>query len=68
MSDIHKQLLAKYKGDLKLPDTPLSFTEHCSNKLMRLMTDEDKILKDVKKADHWTDSELTLRTFKETST
>ena len=68
MSDIHKQILAKYKGDLKLPDTPLSFTEHCSNKLMRLMTDEDKILKDVKKADHWTDSELTLRTFKETST
>ena len=32
MSDIHKKLLAKYKGDLKLPDTPLSFTEHCSNK------------------------------------
>ena len=50
MSDIHKKLLAKYKGDLKLPDTPLSLTEHCSNKLIRLMTDEDKILKDVKKA------------------
>ena len=50
MSDIHKKLLAKYKGDLKLPDIPLSLTEHCSNKLIRLMTDEDKILKDVKKA------------------
>ena len=50
MSDIHEKLLAKYKGDLKIPDTPLSFTEHCSNKLIRLMTDEEKILKDVKKA------------------
>ena len=39
MSDIHKKLLTKYKGDLKLPDTPLSLTEHCSNKLIRLMTD-----------------------------
>ena len=50
MSDIHKKLLVKYKGDLKLPDTPLSFTGNCSNKLIRLMTDEGKILKDVKKA------------------
>ena len=50
MLDIHKKLLTKYKGDLNLPDTPLSLTEHCSNKLIRLMTDEDKILKDVKKA------------------
>ena len=50
MKDVHKKLLAKYKGDLKLPDTPLSFTKHCSNRLIRLMTDEDKILKDVKKA------------------
>ena len=48
-SDIHKKLLAKYKGDLKLPDTPLSLTDHCSNKLIELMTDEDKILKEVKK-------------------
>ena len=59
MSDIHKKLLARYKGYLKLPDTPSSLTEHCSNKLFRLMTDEDKILKVVKKADHWIDSELT---------
>ena len=50
MSDIHENLLAKYKGDLKLPETPLSFSEHCSNRLISLMTDEDKILKDVKKA------------------
>ena len=49
MSDIHKKLLANYKGDLKLPDTPLSLTEHRSSKLIRLMTDEDKILKEVKK-------------------
>ena len=30
MSDLHKKLLAKYKGDLKLPDhalTPLSIFE-----------------------------------------
>ena len=50
MSDIHKKLLARYKGDLKLPDTPLSYSEYCSNRLIRLMADEDKILKDVKKA------------------
>ena len=50
VSDIHKKLLAKYTGDLKLPDTPLSLTEHCSNKLIRLLTDEDKVLKDVKNA------------------
>ena len=50
MSDLHKKLLAKYKGDLKLPDTPLSLTDHCSNKLIKLMTGEDKYLKEVKKA------------------
>ena len=50
MSDVHKKLLAKYKGDLKLPGTPLSFTKNCSNKIITLMTDEDKVLKDVKKA------------------
>ena len=49
-SEIHKKHLAKYKGELKLPTTPLVFTEHCSNKLIKLMTDGDKILKDVKKA------------------
>ena len=39
MSDIHKKLLAKYKGDLRLPDNPLSLSIHCSNKLIKLMTD-----------------------------
>ena len=46
----HKTLLAKYKGEVKLPNNPLEFTEHCSNNLNKIMTDEDKILKDVKKA------------------
>ena len=41
MSDLHEKLLAKYKGDLRLPDNPLSLTDHCSNKLIKLMTDED---------------------------
>ena len=50
MSDLHKKLLAKYTGDLRLPDNPLSLSDHCSNKLIKLMTDEDKILKEVKKA------------------
>ena len=50
MSDLHKKFLAKYKGDLKLPDTPLSLADHCSNKLIKLMTDEDEILKELKKA------------------
>ena len=50
MSDLHKKLLGKHKVDLKLPDTPLSLTDYCSNKLIKLMTDEDKILKEVKKA------------------
>ena len=52
MSDLHKKLLAKYKGDLRLPDNPLWLTHHCSNKRIKLMTDEDKILKEVKKAVH----------------
>ena len=60
MSEIHQKLLTKYKGELKLPSFPLVFTDHCSNKLIRMMTDEDKILKDVKKwekkKDHWIDS------------
>ena len=50
MSDLHKKLLAKHKGDLRLPDNPLSLTDHCSNELIKLMTDEDKILKELKKA------------------
>ena len=49
-SEIHKKLLAKYKGELKFPNTPLVFTEHYSNKLIKIKTDDDKILKDVKKA------------------
>ena len=60
MSEIHQKLLTKYKGELKLPSSLLVFTDHCSNKLIRMMTDEDKILKDVKKwgkkKDHWIDS------------
>ena len=50
MSDLHKKLVVKYKGDLRLPDNPLSLTDQCSNKLIKLMTDEDKTLKEVKKA------------------
>ena len=50
ISEIHKKLLAKYKGELKLPTTPLVFTDHCFSKLIKLMTDENKILKDVKKS------------------
>ena len=49
MTEIHKNLPAKYKGDLNLRDTPLSFKEQCPTRLIRLMTDEDK-LKDLKKA------------------
>ena len=45
-----KKVLATYTGDLKLPTIPLAFTEHCSNKLIKLMTDDDKMPKDVKKA------------------
>ena len=47
---VHKKLLAKHKRDLKLPATPLAFRKHCSNNLIKLMTEEDKILIDVKKA------------------
>ena len=50
MTEIHKELPARYKEDLKLPTIPLAFTEYWSKKLIKLMTDEDKILKDVKKA------------------
>ena len=50
ISEIDKKILAKYIGELKLPSTPLVLTEHCSKKLLKLMTNEEKILKDVKKA------------------
>ena len=40
----------KVQGEQKISSSPLVFTYHCSNKLIRLMTAEDKILKDVKKA------------------
>ena len=46
MSQIHQKIIAKYKVDLKLASSPLVFTEHCSNKLYLMMTDEDKTLKD----------------------
>ena len=49
MTEINRKLLAKYKGDLKIPAMPLAFRENCSNKLIKRMTDEDKILRDVKK-------------------
>ena len=44
MSQIHKILLSKNKRDLKLPSSPSSFADHCSTKLIQLMTNEDKIL------------------------
>ena len=50
MSDLQKKILSKNNGDLSLPDNPLSFSDHCSNKLIKLMTDKDKILKEAKKA------------------
>ena len=50
MSDLHQNLLTKYMGELKLSSSPLVFTDHFSNKIIRMMTEEDKILKDVKKA------------------
>ena len=42
LSEIHKKLLAKQMGELKLPKTSLVFTEHCSNKLIKMMTDEEQ--------------------------
>ena len=50
MSEIHKKFLSKYKGELKLLTTPLVFTDHCSNKWIKMIIDEDKILTEVKKA------------------
>ena len=50
MSQIHKTLLTKYKRDIKLPSSGLSYAEHCSNKLIELMTNDDKNLIEVKTA------------------
>ena len=62
MSEIHKKNFAKYKGGLKLPAFPLVFTEHCSNKLIKLMTDDDKYWttwrRRWKRADQWINLEL----------
>ena len=43
-------LLTQYQGELKLSSNPLVITDQFSSKLIGVMTDEDKNLKDVKKA------------------
>ena len=47
MSEMHQKLLTKYKGEQKLPSSPLVFADLGSNKLIRMMIYKDKILKDV---------------------
>ena len=50
MSQTHKTVLSIYKGNLKLPSSPVSFADRCSNRLSQFMTNEDKFVKKIKNA------------------
>ena len=43
----HADLLRRYKADLNLPNSPIRPENHCSKKLLQIMTREDKVLWDL---------------------
>ena len=43
----HANLMKKLKSDLQLPNAPLFCEDHCSKKLLQLMTREDKAIWDL---------------------
>ena len=45
--DDHANLLKRFKAELKLPNSPLFPEDHCSKKLLQLMTREDKVICDL---------------------
>ena len=47
LPDNHINLLKRFKFDLKLPKSPLYPEEHCSKKLLQLMTREDIVIWDL---------------------
>ena len=40
----HADLVRRYKADLNLPISPICPENHCSKKLLQIMTREDKVL------------------------
>ena len=43
----HADLLRRYKADLNLPNSPICPENHCSKKLLQIMTREDKVMWDL---------------------
>ena len=43
----HADLLRRYKADLNLPNSPIRPENHCSKKLLQIMTREDTVLWDL---------------------
>ena len=44
LPDDHANLVKSYKLDLNLPMSPILPENHCSRKLLQLMTREDKVI------------------------
>ena len=47
LPDDHANLVKRYKSDSNLPTSPILHENHCSKKLLQLMTREDKVLWDL---------------------
>ena len=50
MTDFHRDhanLVRRYKADLNLPNSPIRPENHCSKKLLQIMTGEEKVLWDL---------------------
>ena len=47
LSPDHADLLRRYKSDINLPNSPIRPENHCSKKLLQIMTREDKVLWDL---------------------
>ena len=47
LPDNHAKLVKSYKAELNLPTSPILPKNHCSKKLLQLMTREDKVIWDL---------------------
>ena len=63
LSPDHANLVRRNRSDLKLPNSPIRPENHCSKKLLQIMTREDKVLWDLietkRQTDQWVFTELT---------
>ena len=47
LSPNHADFFRRYKSDLNLPNFPICPENHCSKKMLQIMTREDKVLRDL---------------------